>query len=444
MKKLFLYFFTPFLAAWFAIVPGTAFALIPLIPGVVPILTYFGATTALATALDYSLVLHAGILAIAFNRDSGAATSQTSGQLTVKINPKDPLSTPTGWVEPVAPSVSPTPPLSGGAPVISIVYPSNFTSLQDYCASNNGAGQYYNAGPEPTPTSPGGCTLLYGGTTYPGPYFSFNYSTSSVCPAGYSASGDNCNLTNPSVVMQPSNNNCQIMRVGNTYSVPSNDPDCATTSPTMSGAASGTGTISMTRPDGSVATVSINSDGTTTATESYPDIANSKTNILTTNYSSPNPSTGETRLTGVSTGSTPGVGILLGSGGDSGSKMVNYNLETTQTQIKTTLNDIKTGTGIVQPTQSTALETAMTALEGVADSITSTSTGESPVGPVSLFNPFVPAACTAPSWTFRGHEVSYNICPHVGTIQTILGAALYVLTGGILFGMFTRRPTGGD
>lgn len=84
--------------------------------------------------------------------------------------------------------------------------------------------------------------------------------------------------------------------------------------PTMSGAAVGTGTVSMTRADGSVSTVTLNSDGTSVVQESYPDIANSKTNTLTTSYSSPNSTTGAVELTGISTGSTPGIGSSAGTG----------------------------------------------------------------------------------------------------------------------------------
>ena len=71
---------------------GTAHAVVPLIPFVVPLATYLGASAELATAIDFSLVLHGAILAIALNKDTGAASSSTSGQLTVRLNPKNPKS----------------------------------------------------------------------------------------------------------------------------------------------------------------------------------------------------------------------------------------------------------------------------------------------------------------------------------------------------------------
>jgi len=311
-----------YVAISFLFTGGNAHALIPLVPGVVPLLTYLGATTTLATALDYSLVLHAGILAIAFNRDAEPVTSSTSGKLTVRLNPKTPLPTPSGWTAPVAPSVSPTPP----AQILATTNPNFINSANHdvicntaffnqgtvYLAAN---GNSYQAavGAASTALSADG----WGNTGACGNgVLMVKYIPPSGCPDGYTASGSNCNLTNSAVVQQPSNDNCQIVRVGNTYSAPDNDPDCATNSPTMSGATVTPNTVSMTRSDGSVATVTINPDGTTTASESYPDIPNSKTHTLTTNYSAPNPSTGEVTLTGISTGSTPGVGT--GTSGGSG------------------------------------------------------------------------------------------------------------------------------
>lgn len=462
MKKLFLYFFTPFLAAWFVIVPGTALALIPLIPGVVPLATYLGATGTLATAIDYSLVLHAGILAIALNRDTGAANSSTSSSLTVNLSPTNPLPTPAGWAAPVAPSTQPTPPTT--ADVISL--PGD--TSQYNCTSQFQT--YYNAGTSCTQrgqpcwelqdlsmvtTNPVGYNHTCYGALYADDVhnqYAFNVAATQTssggggtsCPAGYTLSSGSCTLSNAPAVQRPANNNCQIVRVGNSYSAPDNDPDCATTTPTMAGATVSSNMVTMTRADGSVATIVVNPDGTTTATESYPDLPNSKTNTLTTQYSAPAPGTGAVSLTGMSTASTPGVGSSAGSAPGDGKFPTDYNREFTQQTISNTLTDIKTGAGIVQPTEKPQLETAMTKLEEVKDSITSVSTGESPVGPVSVFNPFVPASCSVIGFNFKGHQISYDICPHVPQIQTILGASLYVITGGILFGMFTRRPTGGD
>lgn len=316
MKKI----LTFYVAISFLFTGGNAHALIPLVPGVVPLLTYFGATTALATALDYSLVLHGGILAIAFNRDAEPVTSSTSGKLTVQLNPKNPLPTPEGWTAPVPPSTTPTPPSTASADgrwtfdgqffsdpesaaqAFVTAHYSQWT-YQSYSITNIPNGRVVNAV----------VTCCGGGTSQNLTSIVFEDLS---CPSGYTKSGTSCNLTNPTIVPEPSNNNCQIIRTGNAYSTNSNDPDCATNLPTMSGSTVTPNTVTTTRADGSSATVTINSDGTTTATETYPDIPNSKTHTLTTNYSSPNPSTGEVTLTGISTVSTPGVGT--GTSGGSG------------------------------------------------------------------------------------------------------------------------------
>jgi len=305
-----------YVAISFLFTGGNAHALIPLVPGVVPLLTYFGATTTLATALDYSLVLHAAILAIAFNKDAEPVTSPTSGKLTVQLNPKNPLPTPSGWTPPVPPSVVPTPPSV-------VALPAGSYNCTEFIANNASVSCGSIAPPcfeivdnSQTPAHTCNSSYFNGVTHGLFPSSQPAVFVPSSCPQGYTVSGQNCNLSNPSVVEEPSNNNCQIIRTGNTYSTKSNDPDCATNLPTMSGATVTPNTVSMTRADGSVATVTINADGTTTASETYPDIPNSKTHTLTTNYSAPNPSTGEVTLTGISTGSTPGVGT--GTSGGSG------------------------------------------------------------------------------------------------------------------------------
>lgn len=301
-------FFTGFIAIAFFFTGGTAHAFIPLIPGVVPLATYLGASGALATAIDFSLVLHGAVLAIALNKTSGAATTPTSSQLTVKLNPKDPLAIPSGWVAPVPPAVAATPPATAAG---TNGYTNPFQSTVYSTAQNACQAGVVNAYGAAYPGSYGVATNLNCSVRYSsgGEISTFNMTSSTTsCGAGYTFISGHCQLSNPAVINEPADGNCQIMRVGNTFSVNSKDPDCATTNPTMSGAAVGTGTISMMRADGSVATVSINSDGTTTVAESYPDVSSAKTNTLTTNYSAPNPSTGEVDLTGISTGSTAGIG----------------------------------------------------------------------------------------------------------------------------------------
>ena len=290
---------------------GPAYALIPLIPGVVPLATYLGATATFATALDYSLVLHAAVLAIAFNKTSGPATSDTSAQLTVKLNPKDPLPTPTGWTAPVPPSIAPNPPSSATSAFSSYAPFGGITATGTTAEAAIRAGviadnAYLLSVASALHYTVTSCVVSTSKCIVHNDRDNVNNDrTASVtCPTGYVVNSFSaCILNNAATVVEPSNGNCQVIRTGNTFSGRSNDPDCSVSSPAMSGATVEPLVVTMMRADGAFVTTVINSDGSTTVTESYPDIANSKTNKLITTYSSPNPSTGLVELTGISTDS---------------------------------------------------------------------------------------------------------------------------------------------
>lgn len=76
------------------------------------------------------------------------------------------------------------------------------------------------------------------------------------------------------------------------------------------------------------------------------------------------------------------------------------------------------------------------------------------IGPISdwtrIFQPFGTAECVPLTWTFNSvkgggaHTANFDLCPWVQTIQRVFGWAMYLLTGGLLFQMFTRRPDGGE
>jgi hypothetical protein len=299
---------------------GTSYALIPLIPGVFPLLTYFGATGAIATAIDYSLVLHAAVLAIALNRDTGGASSPTTSQLTVKLNPLDPLPTPAGWTAPPSGQIKPIPPSTVTPPVggyKSPSLPTVFGTGGEACTAHAHIyGPTFYGTYDPKPPGQFDCTIFYEWGEQLARVDILD--VAGDCPTGYTVNDGVCNLTSASSVIEPSNNNCQIIRVGNTYSTNPNDPDCATGQPTMNGATVTPNSVSMTRVDGSAATVTINSDGTVTASESYPDIPNSKTNTLTSNFASPSGSSGGVLLTGIGTNSAAGIGTGQNNNGKNG------------------------------------------------------------------------------------------------------------------------------
>lgn len=448
MKKTFLYFFIPFLTIWLITWPSRALALIPLIPGVQPLVVYFGGTAALATAIDYSLAIHGAILFISFNKDpANSVTTDISAPITVKLNPASPLPTPAGWTAPVPPSINPQPPTANIA--ATPVAGQNISSTY-VCGGSLTPGVLYRidgvfGGPTQAMSYSGGAfepgfssaanTGYCDTTSVQIKYLSATF----FCPLGYvlNPDGTTCSVSIPDQVQKLVDSNCQIRRTGNTFSIDPQDPDCANNT-VMADTTVSANTVTTQRANGVTASVTIFPDGTATVSETYPDIAQNKTSVLTTSYSAPDAS-GNTHLTGVSVSNTPGVGTLNAGPAGTGTGGAT---ETTQTAVLNSLNDIKDGVGVVQPTPTASLEGAIGGFEGVAAEVTGISTGASPIASPSIFNPFVPTTCTTLGWTFMGRTVSYDICPWVPKIQQILGAALYLTTAGLLFTMFMRRPTG--
>jgi len=128
-----------------------------------------------------------------------------------------------------------------------------------------------------------------------------------------------------------------------------------------------------------------------------------------------------------------------------------YNRETTQGQIRDYL-DPSTIPADISAGNVTTLQDAMTARDGFVADIAAMPDAPSPVEPPSFasnFAPFQPAACSPFSYSFGSsltagnHAVTLDLCPWVPTIQRIAAWAMYLLTAGLLFQMFTRRPEGG-
>jgi len=93
------------------------------------------------------------------------------------------------------------------------------------------------------------------------------------------------------------------------------------------------------------------------------------------------------------------------------------------------------------------LDDALSKLEDTKNEITGIPVGSDPVLSPSFFQPFTPAQCSVLSWSFSppgvaAQVVSYDLCPYVEKIRNVAGYGLYLLTAGLLFSMYTRRPSG--
>jgi len=288
-------------------------ALAPLreVRAAIPLLAAVGMfiKTPLGKSLMTSLAIHAGVLAVEFHNTASASppANDAEKKLEVKLNPKDPLSTPPGWTAPVAPSVEPTPPTNGGSVVVQYRVSGStgawgttmLQAAQLFCAANfaNYASVWTGAVGEYR------CLNTSGGMSG---YLSFN--TQNTCPVGYVVAGAVCTLSNAAVVQKPSDGKAEISRVGNVLYVDARDtadglpPNVVATSDT----------VTMTDTNGAKYETHINADGTSTVTSTIPRTDGSnKSDRVVTALSAPDPATGAVEVTGASSQVYSGTGAAI-------------------------------------------------------------------------------------------------------------------------------------
>jgi len=324
------------LLAQFTLVPiRQAQAIVPLVVGA----GLAVAETSTGAAFLTSLALHASVLAIGFYAASSSSPpSSGSGKIVdVKLNPKTPLDTPSGWTAPVAPSVEPSAPtpisataayttgnltgplgtLSGSACPASSkadclqwhkdnkTYKNNSGSAFNFTyASETGA---FAAGAEQVVIVNSNNGIM--AFQPDGSYYYAAFTTAYSCPAGYTVSGANCNKSDENAVKKPSDSKCQIKRVGNVVSYDTRDPDCDS-AVVPANVTTTTDTVTVASDDGYRSTaVKVNADGTSTITENIArQDGSGKTDRNVTTLGVPDATTGEAQVTGFSSSVYSGVG----------------------------------------------------------------------------------------------------------------------------------------
>ena len=175
-------------------------------------------TTAGEIALESSIAIHAGVAAIVFkNKDNPTQTA-----LSVHLDPNKPLITPAGWTPPVDNHSNPTPPQTVSPSFVYVIAYNNIDSAPTIAGACQISAQKNNV-TYASNSDRGSYALCFSNT---GAYYDQVYQ-SNTCPTGYGLSNGTCNTINASAVMKPSDNVCEIQRVGNSFKPDTQDPDCA-------------------------------------------------------------------------------------------------------------------------------------------------------------------------------------------------------------------------
>lgn len=363
----------------------------------------------------------------------------------IMLNPKTPLDTPSGWTAPVPPSVEPTPPSTTSSPWAA--YPNVPAADYSNCSSAAGwtPGQIYYE-----PGTGRGVTVVSNGSpnTYPVPNgFSFSFTcfgagfsagiahSNSACPAGYTRSGGTCNLTNAATVPKPSDGKCTIKRDGNSFTGDTRDPDCSV-NPGVT--VSGSEVTVSPKPTGTEnVRYKFEADGSGTVTHSVPG-TDGTTTQRTVQFGAPNPSTGDSLVTGTREAKFTGTGSLQNPSAQ-GELPTDYNRETTQQSILAELKKDRKIDETGTPTDGALTDqkaqfdsesdARKSAMEGIAN-VTNLGLGLSITWPVS--------SCDDPSFEIPGTSKSAVIpmCSRRGDLQAIgnwmvaIFAAFYIFTLG--------------
>lgn len=456
------------LACGFATV-AKALAPLLLVPPAIEVAT--GVLT-MKNFLAASAGAHLAVALLWGNKDgsSNPPSSPSGSQITVYIDPKKPLVTPSGWTpanpgtsntgsnpQPLPPSTMPlkaTWVIDGS----STTYDTHVKALDGVCAPKagtsplgypettkfTGKGSRSSAAMDQSePTS--GSTSVY--CEFSGSYSGFSGSGKSItkqasCPDGYVSSGSECTLNNAASVKKPADQSCSIMRAGNTFTVDPQDPDCDTMAATMP-----TPTTVKLKKANEVMEATINPDGTVTTKMSGPD-GTGNTQTTTVKFGGPNTDMG-VPATGQSEATTAGQGELNDPNAPiaPGPKLelpTDYNREPTQQAIKTDIGKIKdelTKTGEDLSAAKAGYDAQKTSIE---NSLKGDAGGwfESLKAKWYSFQPPIESAgCTPLTQSFKSISFTWDFCPAVNVIRALLGLLAYFGTLAALWqiGLGTRH-----
>jgi len=428
-------------------------ALLPLLPIGFGLAIVGTAAAGLALPLvGAALVVGAAIGLIALGAPS--PTDHQNAPIKVQVNPAEPLPTPSGWTPPVAPATNPSPPASASTQTNHTCQGAQFSGSTPVDACN-----VYGASFVP-PRSVIACTPAAGTinrfdcamkiTSTGAPVGSVGTLPVTACPAGYVESGPSCVVSNPSQVVKPSDGQCQIIRVGNSFSGDPQDPDCAVNNIPNSVSITG-GQITVRPSSTQTDAVKINPDGSTTVTTTTINNTNNTTTTTTINISSGS-GIGTTKITGIGTTTVNGTGDLAGQGPAPSQQLpTDYNRETTQQAIRDKLDQLKQGQcgGLNQPKcaldetgtpSSDTLQPGRDEVTGVMDSrksqIEQSGDKTSWPSPFSITFP-TSAGCTDLQFAIprSGKTLDLPICAKFAPVRTVIEWMLGIFCAWCIYGI---------
>jgi hypothetical protein len=376
--------------------------------------------------------------AILINNETNQPSDQTQAPLVIQLDPNKPLTTPTGWSSPTQPPAT-----------------SSLTTTYGW------TGDTVSAANDVTPLAACQSRWATSVTADSSTLATFGYYTcrnsvaTSVgtvkgftkCPPGYTQSGSSCNLSSASSAKKPIMGQQNIVRTGNTFAIdPQINPADINPKVTVTSTQ-----VKVTSTDGSNTTVTINSDGTSTAVTNTP-VTGGNTRVDTTNFGAPTGSGAP--VTGTSSATVQGQGSLQTTSPTTGTTIdvSALNKEATQQQIlagqcggtnnpKCKVDD--SGFTDSKTTADSKITSAKDAIDNVFTDAETKNTNQSGGVGEGLSNPILDAiptdsTCINPALDATAHtpRVEIPLCEHVADMQPVLKWCVYIFTLFGIWGIF--------
>lgn len=383
-----------------------------------------------------------------------------------RLDTNIPLPTPSGWSSPTSPPSTAASTVNYGANGLSgVPAGTRMSSPGEFCQY---AGPLYSPGLQAYQFDANGNTTGNTGVCEGQNQFGswntlFVVTGYVVCPTGYSMNSGTCTLSNPSVVMKPSDGACAFVRTGNSYSGDPLDPDCliksdgSTAASATHSSASG-GTVTSASGNTTTKTV-VNDDGSTVTTVSTAN-NDGTTTVIKVAVAAPG-GAGGTTVTGTSKSTVQGTGTLQGAGaggsggtgdqpvtpcglGGSGSPPceIDEHPEVSQ-QNRDDANAGGKSYSDALDAQKQTFDAASGSgnigdlgIPGVAQFVPPTSADDSG----GLQNA-IPAGggCTPIETSISGVPVTFDYCPMVAYLRPFIDWGAAALTGLYIWGLFYRK-----
>ena len=397
-------------------------------------------------------------IALLINEQNGTSSTTANSPIVIQLNPNTPLVTPAGWTPPATGQKQPTPPNNETPSTVYRVATTPDSGADLPRTTKELACQAYVGQRIQSETilsavnnNDTSCTMTTANRTRT----PVGYNATNTCNTGYTyqSTGNTCALSNATLVKKPIKNKVEVVRTANEFTIdpqinPADIPPITQLEVTPT-------KVTAKSANGNKLETTINPDGTSQLKQTTINNTTNTTNITTTNFSAPD-SNGNITTTGSTTNNYNGTGTAqdttaLPTTAPGTSPTLNlptdYNRESTQQQIKTDITTIKDYLKCddcelpAEETEEnrTKITDEIKKSTGMLEKVDEDYSSFKDMGWSTWVPTFPSSTCTPLDGTIAGQNVSWDFCPHIANLNSLLGWLMNIFGAWTITGMFFRK-----